>query len=69
MERTTVTLSRELVDELMKVVRAKNKTRAVIMALEKEIRRKKIERIRGMAGKIEFVKESEEIRHGNHRTG
>jgi len=49
MRRTTVTLPRELVDDLLEVTPAKNKTRAVIAAIQERIKRKKMETIKHMA--------------------
>ena len=69
MKRTTITLPTDLVETLQETLRAKNKTQAVIMAIEDEIRRKKLERIKGMAGKMEFDLEADAIRHGDHRLG
>jgi len=50
MKRTTVTLPRELVDELMEVTPAKNKTQAVIVAIQERIKRKKMEVLKRLAG-------------------
>ena len=50
MKRTTVTLPRELVDDLLEVTPAKNKTRAVIAALQECIKRKKMETLKSLAG-------------------
>ncbi len=69
MKRTTITLPTDLVESLQETLKAKNKTQAVIMAIEDEIRRKKLERIKGMAGKMEFDLEADDIRHGDHRLG
>ncbi len=69
MKRTTVTLPQELVEALMVVTKAKNKTQAVVVAIKDEIRKRKLELIRKMAGEMEFVREAEEIRHGDHRIG
>jgi metal-responsive CopG/Arc/MetJ family transcriptional regulator len=67
--RSTITLPNDLLEELMRSVEAKSKTEAVIMAIRDEIRLKKIEKIRSMAGKMEFVRTAEEIRHGDERLG
>ncbi|MBE0585764.1 MAG: DUF2191 domain-containing protein [Desulfofustis sp.] len=69
MSRSTITLPSDLLDELMRSVEAKSKTEAVIMAIKDEIRLKKLEKIRAMAGKMEFVRTAEEIRHGDERLG
>ena len=67
MRRTTITIPRELVEELLKVTQAKNKTQAVISAIEQEIRRRKLERIKSMAGHMDFELEAEELRHESER--
>ena len=51
MKRTTVTLPRELVDDLLEIHPAKNKTQAVIAAIQDCIKRKKLETIKSMAGR------------------
>ena len=50
MKRTTVTLPRGLVEDLLEVTPAKNKTQAVIAAIQECIKRKKVETIKSMAG-------------------
>ena len=69
MTRTTITLPGDLIDELMAEVKAKSKTEAVIKAVRDEIRARKKERIRGMAGKMEFSKSADELRHRDRRLG
>ena len=69
MHRTTVTLPQKLVDDLLGVTRGKNKTQAVIFAIEEAIRKRKLEKIKKMAGTMEFDIEAEELRHGNERLG
>jgi hypothetical protein len=56
MKRTTVTLPRELVDELLEVTPAKNKTQAIIAAIQERIKRKKLEVLKGMAGQGRWQK-------------
>ena len=51
MKRTTVTLPRELVEDLLDVTPAKNKTQAVISAIQDCIKRKKLETIKNLAGR------------------
>jgi len=67
--RATITLPSDLLEELMLSVKAKSKTDAVITAIKDEIRMKKLERIQGMTGNMEFVKAAEEIRRGDKRLG
>lgn len=69
MSRISITLPNTLIDELLKVVPAKSKTEAVIKAITDEIRTKKRERIKAMAGKMEFTKKAEELRHADERLG
>ena len=69
MSRITITLPNILLDELMAEVEAKSKTEAVIKAIKDEIRLKKKEKIKAMAGKMEFTKTAEELRHEDRRLG
>ena len=69
MSRTTITLPSTLVDELMSEIRAKSKTEAVITAIRDEIRIKKQERIKAMAGNMDFTKSADKLRHGDRRLG
>jgi len=62
-------LPSDLLEELMLSLKAKSKTDAVITAIKDEIRLKKLERIQGMTGNMEFVKTAEEIRRGDKRLG
>ena len=57
MKRTTVTLPRELVDELLEVTPAKNKTQAIIAAIQERIKKKKMEVLKRMAGHGRWQKE------------
>ena len=49
MKRTTVTLPQQLVVDLLEVRPAKNKTQAVISAIQECIKRKKLETIKRLA--------------------
>lgn len=69
MSRTTITLPNSLLDELMSTVQAKSKTEAVIKAIKDEIRMKKTEKIKSMAGKMEFIKPADKLRHEDERLG
>jgi metal-responsive CopG/Arc/MetJ family transcriptional regulator len=69
MTRATITLPSDLLDELMRMLPAKSKTEAVMIAIKEEIRIKKLEKIKNMAGVMEFVSEAEELRHGDARLG
>ena len=50
MKRTTVTLPRDLVKDLMEVTPAKNKTQAVIGAVHEFVKRQKMETLKRFAG-------------------
>ena len=50
MNRTTVTLPKDLVDELLEVLPAKNKTQAVTLAIQESIKRRKMEYLKTLAG-------------------
>lgn len=67
--KTTITLPSQLIDELIQVSNAKSKADAVIRAIRDEIRLKKIENIKAMAGVIEFTKTAEELRYADERLG
>ena len=67
MSRTTITLPNSLLDELMSEIEAKSKTEAVIKAIKDEIRTKKKEKIKTMAGKMEFTKSANKLRHEDER--
>jgi len=69
MARTTVTLPQDLLDELVDLVAARNKTQAVLEAVRQEIRRRKRQRIRNLAGRLEFDLTADDLRHGDERTG
>lgn len=69
MSRTTITLPSSLLEDLMSEITAKSKTDAVITAIRDEIRMKKQERIKAMAGDMEFTKSADQIRHGDKRLG
>ena len=69
MTRTSITLPGDLVNELMAEVQAKSKTEAVIRAIRDEIRTRKKEKIKSMAGKMEFTKSAQELRHKDRRLG
>ncbi len=69
MARTTITLPQELLTELMSLVQARSKTEAVITAIRDEIRLRKLQKIKSMAGKLDFVIEADALRHGDSRLG
>lgn len=69
MLRTTVTLPQSMIDELVPLMQASSKTQAVQMALKEQIRLRKVQKIKSMAGKLSFTATAEELRHGDERLG
>lgn len=69
MSRTSITLPGDLVNELMAEVQAKSKTEAVIRAITDEIRARKKEKIKAMAGKMDFIRTADDLRHKDRRLG
>lgn len=61
--RATVTIEKNKLDILMKETRSKSKASAVKIAIDEYLRRKKIERIKSMKGRLEFTMTADEIRH------
>ena len=61
--RATVTIEKDKLDELVKETKSKSKASAVKIAINEYLRKKKIERIKSMKGKIEFTMTADEIRH------
>jgi len=58
-----MTIDKDVLDELVKETKAKSKATAVKTAVREYLRRKKIEKIKSMKGKLEFVLTADEIRH------
>ncbi len=50
MKRTTITLPAALVEDLLQLLSAKNKTQAVTQAVHESIKRKKMEVLKNLAG-------------------
>lgn len=61
--RTTITIEKGMVDELLGETKAKSKASAVREAVSDYLRRKKIARIKSLKGKLEFDRETAEKRH------
>jgi len=61
--RTTVTIEKERLDLLMKETKSKSKTSAVKIAIDYYLRKKKVEKIKSMKGKLDFNMTADEIRH------
>ncbi len=61
--RGTVTLDHDKLEELLKETKVKTKAKAVGIAIDEYLRRKKIERIKSLKGKLTFDLTADEIRH------
>ena len=61
--KTTLNIPEDLVKRTMKLSKSKTKTAAIITALEEYVRRKKLEDIIGMKGKLRFSDDWEKARH------
>ena len=61
--RATVTIEKDILDELLKETKAKSKATAVKKAIHEYLRRKKIEKIKSMKGKLDFDLTAQQIRH------
>jgi Arc/MetJ family transcription regulator len=61
--RTTVTIEHNILEELLKETKAKSKASAVKVAIRDYIKRRKIEKIKSLKGKLEFDLTADEIRH------
>jgi hypothetical protein len=61
--RSTVTIEKDMLDDLLAETQAKNKTTAVKEAISDYLRRRRVEKIKSMKGKLEFELTAEELRH------
>ncbi|MBI5203384.1 MAG: DUF2191 domain-containing protein [Nitrospirae bacterium] len=61
--RATVTIEKDKLDILMKETKSRSKASAVKLAINEYLKKKKIEKIKSMRGKLEFDMTADEIRH------
>ncbi len=61
--RTTVTLDKKILDDLVRESGLKNKSSAVREAAAFYLKQKRIEKIKQMKGKLKFDLTAEELRH------
>ena len=61
--RATVTLDKDKLDTLVRETKSRSKASAVTMVIDEYLRRRKIEKIRSMRGRLEFDLTADEIRH------
>ena len=60
--RTTITIDDGIFDELMDLTQAKTRTEAINLALSEWIRRKKIEKLKALRGKLSLEGDLEDFR-------
>ena len=61
--RSTITIEKEIMDELVHETGLKSKASAVQVAIAEYLRQRKIEKIKAMKGKLKFDKTARELRH------
>lgn len=61
--RATVTIEKDVLDELVKATGARTKSAAVKAIIDDYLRKRKIQRIMSMKGKLSFELTADEIRH------
>ncbi len=61
--KTTLNLPDDLIKKTMKMSGSRTKTAAIVTAMEEYIRRKKLEEIIRMEGKLDFTGDWEKARH------
>ena len=61
--RSTVTLDKAKLDMLLEETECRSKASAVSIAIDEYLKKKKMEKIKSMKGKLEFTMSAEEIRH------
>ncbi len=52
--RTTIDIPKDLIDEVMRFTHVKTKTSAIILGLKELLRKRKIENIRSLRGKLDI---------------
>jgi Arc/MetJ family transcription regulator len=62
--RVTVTIEKDVLDELVKATGAKTKSAAVKIIIDEYLSERKVQKIMSMKGKLAFDRTADEIRHG-----
>jgi hypothetical protein len=65
--RTTLDLDQKLIEQLMKVTAARTKTDALHQAAAELIRRKKLERLKSLSGKVRLDLDWKKLEHAELR--
>ena len=60
--RTNIEINQELIEEIMKLTSIKTKKEAVHLALEEYLRKLKLKELAGLAGKVHWEGDLEEMR-------
>ncbi len=61
--KTTLNISEELLEEAVRLTGSRTKTEAIHKALTELIRKQKVEKIIGLAGKLDFNDDWKKARH------
>lgn len=61
--RSTITIEKKILNELVRETGLKSGASATRVAIAEYLKRKKIEKIRNMKGKLQFAKNTAELRH------
>jgi len=61
--RATVTIEKNVLDELVKATGARSKSAAVKEIIDEYLRKRKVQKIMSMKGKLSFELAADEIRH------
>lgn len=61
--RATVTIEKDVLDELVKATGARSKSAAVKEIIDEYLRKRKVQKIMSMKGKLFFDLSADEIRH------
>jgi len=61
--RANVTIEKDILDELIKETKARSNASAVKIAIRGYLKRRKMEKIRSMKGKLDVDLTADEIRH------
>lgn len=61
--RATVTIEKEILDELIQETGLKSKASAVREAISEFLKQRRIEKIKAMKGRLKFDKTADDLRH------
>jgi hypothetical protein len=61
--KTTLNIPNDLIDTTMRLSKSKTKTDAIVTAMKEYIRRRKLEHIMELEGKLQFSDDWEKSRH------